>query len=368
MDGSGRIWYDSYKSIYYDTEGDMVTPNLHNRFSPQRVFPTCAYYHEQFFPDQLINDPKECQRFIHRYFKMGCKDLLLDLLPFKDTYEEKGKHQHTVLVYLLGLYLQDLFKDQIEAVYGQDNRLFEYLWFLTCLYHDVASCVEKTDDVYATCCSVCPNNSEMQWKGCRFSHSTVCNYCRYRKKSGSQDHGIYGGLQLYEQLKRNFLIHTKGHDWKTDPICERNGLIWKQEHKKYYALAAQAIICHNMWTVKESDETGSTQYLDAGLEELIIHDEQQKLSRSAYPLDYMLCLLDSIEPIKRFNTVFTANELLKKIDITCSAESIKICWDNDLKKQGCFWEWMKTIYTMPDWMNVSVEDGLEKNSCVIKIA
>ena len=344
----------------------MVTPNLHDRFCLQHVLPSRSYYHVSIFPDQLINDPEECQLFIQRHFEMGCKELLLDSLPFKEIYVKNGKHQHTVLVYLLGLYVQDLFKDQIEAVCGNDNGLFEYLWFLTCLYHDIASCVEKTDDVYANCCSVCPNKSEMRWKGCRFSRRTVCNYCRYRKKSGSQDHGIYGGLQLYKQLKKNFLINTEGYDWKTGPIYERNGLIWKQEHKKYYALASQAIICHNMWTVKGSDKTVSTKYVDAGLEELIIHDEQKKLSRSAYPLDYMLCLLDSIEPIKRFNAVLTANELLKKIDITYTAKSLKICWDNDLKKQECFWAWMKTIYTMSDWMQVSVED-LEMNSCVIRV-
>ena len=81
----------------------------------------------------------------------------------------------------------------------------------------------------------------------------------------------------------------------------------------------------------------------------------------------MLCLLDSIEPVKRFNTVLTAKDLLEKTDIIYSTESIKLCWDNDLKKLGNFWEWMKTIYTMPDWMQVSVEDDMEMNSCVIRV-
>jgi hypothetical protein len=108
-----------------------------------------------------------------------------------------------------------------------------------------------------------------------------------------------------------------------------------------------------MWTVNESDEAGVAKYHDLGLDKLIISKEEDKLSIDDYPLNFMLCLLDSIEPVKRFKKL-SAREVLENVSIEAENGEITIAWTDKMKKQADFWDWMKNISTMKDWMQVDV--------------
>lgn len=73
---------------------------------------------------------------------------------------------------------------------------------------------------------------------------------------------------------------------------------WHIEQLSHAAYAADAIICHNIWMGGEMD---TELYQAYGLSPLLyLKHGENKLSIQKYPLQFMLCLLDTIEPAKRF--------------------------------------------------------------------
>ena len=95
--------------------------------------------------------PWACRNFIEEHYIKGNKKKALEFI-FNDEYRDNGKHQHTVALYLLGLHLKCLFdgriKDKIHELMPVDDESdswydYRYTWFLTSLYHDVASCIES---------------------------------------------------------------------------------------------------------------------------------------------------------------------------------------------------------------------------------
>ena len=165
----------------------------------------------------------DCKTFIQDHYEKGKKGEAL-VLPFSDDYKKNGKHQHTVALYLMGLYLQDLFDDQIgnklnELIPDHIYNIpfcpcydFKYTWFMTCLYHDAASCVEaptkyittnryanledqlKQYDIQHTPFNHKPLKKDISLT--RFPEPLIENYYTYRMRNGSLDHGIFGGYFL----------------------------------------------------------------------------------------------------------------------------------------------------------------------------
>ena len=115
-----------------------------------------TYYGQELCAETLfsgVHCSQSCEALIHSYFTWGHKHELFHL-NFIDQYIARGKHTHTVSLYLLGIALAGLFQDpvyrhlqsflpELDGWYDKD-RDASYTWFLTCLYHDVASCIEQT--------------------------------------------------------------------------------------------------------------------------------------------------------------------------------------------------------------------------------
>jgi hypothetical protein len=333
-----------------------------------------SYYDIPIQPENLFTRADACEEFIHEHFLHGHKSSVFEV-DFLERYKQQGKHEHTVSLYLLGLHLQGLFESEIKAYlvkyipevgkwYGPKE--FKYFWYLTCLYHDAASCVEEMPNYCDLCCGYCPKRlfiNKRVKKAIQYKMHTITNYCRYRKESGKQDHGIYGGMMLYRKLYKNFQVKTAG---RTLPWKDENGLIWRDEQKDVFACVAGAIICHNMWTVSADDAEQVKKYHDMGLDELIISEEEDKRSINDYPLQFMLCLLDTIEPVKRFKKL-SALEVLKNVSIEAKNREITIAWTARIKEQADFWDWMKNISTLKDWLRVDVSACKQDGECTITI-
>jgi len=205
----------------------------------------------------------------------------------------------------------------------------------------------------------------------RFSKKLVKNYCHYRISSGKQDHGIYGGILLYDKLVKNFNSKTKGHDWKLQTDYVYEGLCWRREHLDHFAYVADAIICHNIWTVCSNDTESVKNYKKYHLDELIIDPSstpEKRLSIEESPLQFMLCLLDTIEPVKRFSRL-SAYEVLENISIKVTGDkSIRIAWNEIIKKESSFWDWMKNISGLKDWMLVDISQCQQEDDwCFVTI-
>jgi len=325
-----------------------------------------SYYDILIEPEKLfaINEEEcneNCKEFIKIQFAAGQKEDVFNL-QFAEKYKNEGKHAHTISLYLLGLYLAGLFKERIccdvnrkippidKSIEWYNDTDYKYTWFMTSLYHDIASCIEKSDykNIHELSCENLFSNPKFN----RYNKNTVKNYWKYRKHDNKQDHGIYGGVLLHEKLND---IYGEMTSDKRLPVNE-NGLVWREEHLDHYKYVADAIVTHNMWTVSSEDKEAVQKYEHAELMELIIDDEKKKLSITDYPLHFMLCLLDTIEPVKRFNNL-SPYEVLNSISIDIVKDEngkIEIRWNKTIRQQPQFWDWMKNISTMPEWMNVQV--------------
>lgn len=247
-------------------------------------------YYEINTPDFWTDgdEDKKCKDFINDCFVKGQKDGLLDF-DFRESYLGNGKHLHTVLLYLLGTaFIEEnsLIKNSLERqlrtflpeydkwynVKDNDkNYDFLYTWYLTALYHDVASCVEniripenpterqkdleyylgELDVVYSPYGNFPYRKLRTPQ---RFSENLIKNYFYYRANKGSCEHGILAGYLFFDRFVKNFLRYSRNKKIiKKGFIEEAGNLKWHIEQLSHAAYAADAIICHNIWMGGEMD-------------------------------------------------------------------------------------------------------------------
>ena len=335
---------------------------------------------EKLFTDNSENSQTVCLSFLNRHYESGKKEGLLNN-SLIEQYKQHGKHTHSASLYLLGTTLLPIFTKKIDACLGafvpnytswrKKNRDFQYIWFLPAMYHDFASCIELG--------TIHANDSEQHRSlrfhlgdhniryspyrsfpykvdniPFRFSPELIENYFYYRACHGKCEHGILAGYLFFDGFVKNFLKNTNG--------CFNNcgsmncyGLNWNIGHLTFAAYAADAIICHNIWLGGKTEKEEYTQY---GLTPLVYtaHPES-KLSVEAFPLQFMLCLLDTIEPIKRFEDTLSPQEILQgiKLDYITNNE-IVVSWDAIIAQQKGFKRWKKGIVDTKKWMCVRVAD------------
>lgn len=348
--------------------------NLYSEYEDSFCGKCKSYYNLRICPHRLFcgdlaNETKECCAFIKKHFADGRKMEAL-CFPFKKEYNFNNRAVHMVSLYLLGLKLKDLFEGSIKNEFSKnitgekDWYDFKYTWFLTCLYHDTASCVEdkKADWTNKANLNISPYTTSIRCNDpglsikFRGSDALARNYFNYRKSNGQCEHGVVGGFLLFNRLIDSFWEETKDCDVEKNPIV-KNGLQWRKEHIDHFRYIADAIICHNMWTVQSTDTDGVKKYKEYHLEKLIIDPQSghdQRLSINDYPLQFMLCLLDTIEPIKRFLPL-AAKSTLENVSIwKIGNRQIGVAWNNRLKQEPKFQKWMESIYSMEDWMQVDI--------------
>lgn len=341
------------------------------------------------------NPEKECRDFLQEHYDCGKKQNLLktDLLS---KYKEEGKHIHSVSLFLLGKELLPDFQEEIDAAlagflphydgWHDHGRDFWHTWFLTAMYHDYASCVENVtpwinDSEQHRSLAFHLGNHNIRYSiysdypyktknvPLRFSKELIENYFYYRACSGACEHGIIAGQLFFDRYVKNFLKKTKGKTFNELGGRNDGGVHWNTDMFMYTAYIADAIICHNIWLGGPREEGTYKAY---GLTPLLWHiHPENKLSIREYPLQFMLCLLDTIEPTKRF-TGMRAYDILNKISIKEECEDSKgfdIVWNESLEtddgnKGNSFKQWYKGIENMQEWMNITCKQ--EENSIKIR--
>lgn len=353
--------------------------NLYSRFSQLNN----SFYYIKIDSKNLFSDSYKikCREFINKHFKSGKKAEALNF-PWSKQYLNDGKHIHTVSLYLMGLSLfentviNDCLNKKLAELIPNISLWydFKYTWFLTCLYHDAASCVEKS--------SICSSDLGF-YKGkfnlqytpynhkplknrvslTRFSEELIKNYFAYRVKCGSVEHGIIAGYYLFDSLYKNFIEVTKTHDFSLSSVYN-NGLSWRLEHLDHFAYISDAIICHNIWL--SSNIKTNQIYRENGLSPLIVNNKRtNRLSFKEYPLQFILCLLDTLEPTKRLNDM-NAADVLNSISIDkCISDSkcqLKISWCDSLNTKAAFNEWKKGLSSLAEWL--CIQKDFENNNSI----
>ncbi len=320
------------------------------------------------------------QQFIEKYFEVSGKGPVINLINIEQEIKYE-KSQHTVSLFFLGLSLFDIITTDIEnQIKSFSNNIsdiqydtFDYIWFLTCLYHDIASGIEDKNvysknnlNFYLENYNINHNLFNHTWEKNHpylYSQELITNYFQYVLEDNKIEHGIIAGFLLYDKLIKNYdIMYHLSNDNNYDDFDYEN-LSFKQHHKNYYAYAAHAIMGHNVWYSKDK-----LLYKKWGLEALI-SSPNNKIKIKEHPLLFYLGVLDTIEPIKKLSENNNENEILEniKISYTPKTKTITIKYTDKLNKEKKIEEWIKSINSLEDWLDLEVH-SLENNKKIeIKI-
>ena len=369
----------------------MYNGSLFNHYSAQNT----SYYGIKYnvgtlFTGNAEDSQKACRNFVNRHYIKGEKGGLLDN-DLYDRYERHGKHMHSVSLYLLGVKLLSLFQEHLrEALlkfvpnfssWGGDENS-PYIWFLPAMYHDFASCAElgtihaNDSDSHRSLQFHLGNHNilyspyrHFPYKAenipFRFSPELIENYFYYCACQGRCEHGIIAGYLFFDRFVKNYLKACPNAVPDENGDVRRNGLNWNVGHLTFAAYAADAIICHNIWLGGNAEKDKYTQF---GLSPLLYKEHpENKLSIEKYPLQFMLCLLDTIEPIKRFEDSLSPTKILMGIglDFDVADRTLSLSWNNEIKKKKGVKKWRDGIVAMRDWMCVDVEEKENENGVMI---
>ncbi len=268
------------------------------------------YYHLP--ADIRIFEDDRCKTFIREYLKKGDKTGMAIFEYLDSITLERTKH--ILSCFLLGFLMYkensliqqkiDRFLISIPAHKRMESseKCFRYIWMLVCLFHDFGYAIEEkkesitNDEVYLLI-----NKLPGKFKGVPklYGKELLIRYdkyicCRFNK----HDHGVIGGAKLY-----NDLCLLRQEKERTSDM-----LYWGDDLENDFAVAAWAIACHNIFYIEELSKYIRC-YERFGLEQLVYSGVTRKINIERHPIFYLLCLVDSIEPIKTCHDVSILNEI-----------------------------------------------------------
>lgn len=325
-----------------------------------------------FFLDNRCNclNRHGCSEFIKDYLKRGEKlthhiDEIVDLLPTM-------RLQHTVSCFFLGIdvyhnckTLQDCINNFVLKIRTNQNNetkenRFYYIWFLTCLFHDIGyviedKLIEKSKlNIEKALIKEAINSllTYKPWIRTAYTKKTIKKYLHYRKyASFLDDHGITGGALLFKKLRD--LRKEKEKEINQD---NSKYLYWGEELIKDFLVASQTIACHNIYKIGKYSDNKECYEL-YGLNELIT--DERIISAKKHSLLFLLCLVDSIEPMK---TILDCIYLDK---IIMGFEDHKISIDINALPAKLQQSYRKKVLDISSWLTDSKCNDNDNNIIII---
>lgn len=320
---------------------------------------------------QDLFDNTNALLFIKSAFKKGSKDRALDIV-YRDNCEiSQYRSNHTLSAYLLGIILRDRLNIDMKELPQIEDRAptknFLYFWSLTCLYHDYAFSVEEKSKEFVEHI----RDIDDFTKQFNITHSMldesefkdlIVNYFNYRiKENGVIDHGIAGAMLFYDGLIKQYIEAMEKEGITKKQSFTHHGLKYSREYKEHILFVANTIAQHNMW---RANEFTALQYKNHHLEELIPNSNNtHKISfydsgkGQKNKLLFLLCLIDTIEPIKCLGRDKNKNPITNPYIVL---EKLKISFDKNEKifsiccPEKYFSDYMNSIRWISDWMDVEL--------------
>lgn len=310
-----------------------------------------------FFSPEIENS----NEFVKKYLDYSHKT--------KDIYSvleslELNRFLHIVMDYFLGILIyennqkiKNAIDKQIRKYVPSTNihcdNSFKYFWFLLCFYHDVGYYYEdNTDSIRSLTTLKKDLKIEYSFPSLIGVPSLFQNvrkkYLQYRfEKCRKYDHGIVGSMLFYDRIIKIYKYYkNKFHSDESSFI--HNNLYWSDSMFKYFQLIASVVLAHNIWFKKRGVDPDCDIYENYKLDKLIISNSTRKISLNRHPLLYLFCLVDSIEPTKRYGVNF-----LKKIRLIFPQNS-SLIFVQGLKKNTEVIEWMEKIKLLNNWLRIEV--------------
>lgn len=315
------------------------------------------------FTKEIFASANEAYRFIEWYFDIGGKDSLLKSIERNGRIHfSKNRAIHTVSTFFLGIYIANSFKIDIHSK-NELNMNFKYYWFLICLFHDIGYVYEDTFDcqslqhIVRDGLTAFQRKNRMDYLGgdcyLTYSRDEINKYLKDRAqcqregehiKAGKIDHGIAGGLLIYNELHKMFDNSWKNRNDKQNYNREsfhinNNGrkLHVSSNNFPVYAQIADAIMSHNIWVRNLPKRR-----------EFKISPDNQYL--------FILALADTIEPLKR--ELDFVGSIAMESNHDGEIEIIVPSWQESEKSEKV----VDSVLTMKEWIQVNVEKSNLNNT------
>lgn len=187
-----------------------------------------------------------------------------------------------------------------------------------------------------------------------YSKSTIFNYleyCKMNEEINHYDHGIVGGLWLYDSLVKNYYL---SYISLNNPRIDFNDFYIKHLHFdtnqfSIFAYLADCIISHNMWFATDNETIEL--YEKCGLEQLI-PPHAQPIQFDNNPLLFILALADTLEPIKTCSSLDIAPiDILNNIKCNFSDGCILLLFEN----VAMFTKMANKLNDLDSWLAINVQ-------------
>lgn len=219
------------------------------------------------------------------------------------TQSQENRINHTISLYLMGIMVGEKIgyeKFKLPLIYMNNRQNFLFFWSAMCLFHDFGYIIEKNNldfpaEQYKDITNVI-RKFNMQYNLCDFVETELIEkYYSYRiNEYNVIDHGIVGGMLLFNYLLKEEM--KKAKLLKTATICSEI-ILFGDKVKRIISIWAMNIARHNMWFANAENESLYKKY---NLNALIPKENKShRIIFSNEPMLFLLCLLDSIELLKK---------------------------------------------------------------------
>lgn len=311
---------------------------------------------EHVFPD-VLKFPNSYNFIFEMFFYDGNTHSLSLNLNKYSTLIPKERFSHTVSLYLLGIQVAESigFEQFNLPMWDKcSQRNFLHHWATICLYHDIAYCIEHNKEKFIPeknqTLDVISDNLGLKYNlSSKDTTGIIERYYHYRITAAEPtiDHGIISAMMLYDSLlKRDNEMEEISKS--AIMVCEKP--MYGEENKSNILKYSLDIARHNMWFASNSDDI--EKYESLGLNDLIVgSDNSRKISFTKEPMLFLLCLIDTIDPIKAYSNK-DPEAVVRSVHLMSERvkDELKIVFDDCMdgkieeKAQGC-----------DSWLNVSLQ-------------
>jgi len=264
----------------------------------------------------------------------------------------KDRATHVVSAFFTGHYIYENthfktsidheIKKLVEKFNVKSDVGFSFVWFLTCLFHDLGYKIEDSKpktfksfkDLETSLSQKLPENNGIP----KFYNLIYKNYFTFRiKQHDKNDHGIVAAHLLYDSLCtiREFTERNPSESYKN--------LCWEKQLLDVYNFCAWNILGHNMWFGSKCKPEDVNQYSKFKIKRLLLKCNQIKLKLKDHPFFFFFCLVDTIEPYKKVLDYDSLDKVFLEI------EDYKIKISTDLKC-SCGQEIIKQATSLNNWL------------------
>lgn len=306
-----------------------------------------------------FDSDESSKHFISRFIELSGKINENPLYKNIQRLDDK-RIKHIVSTYFLGIFFyneNELLKKMIDKIinrFQKQNKkskiTFSFIWFLICLFHDLGYYIEENEH-YVDFEEFIDGKIKYFLKrrtGVPIVYEkTFRNYFNYKlhtKEYAKPDHGIAGGIILFNVL--NSILKNKQINNFS------NGKNWNRKLINIYNFACWVILSHNIYFIRRGDSK-EKEYIENQIKDLILEkDIRSLINLKKHTFLFLFLLVDTIDPIKLVNDY----ENLKYFKIGCVGNKIIIKMNEFILTKS----YIEKINELKEWLipNININENV----------